>query len=450
MENTADAAKRLWNLCNVLRDDGITYHQYISELTLILFFKLASQLGVEADIPAQYRWSSLLTLSGSDLLSTFKESIKYLGDSPNNTIREMFAENQTSLRNPRSLQKILYGIDGIRWSEIASSSIGEMYESLIGRNAQESRYGAGQYFTPRALVEAIVKVHNPDPADSVYDPAAGTAGFLVVAGIQSRENFGEQCDLYGNELVHEVQRMAQMNLHLHNLRAELQNRDTLLRPLGDKQYSLCLTNPPFGIRGDSDPQLQDGLIFPTSNKQLAFLQHIFSCLEDNGRAAVIIPDNVLFEAGTAAAVRTYILDNFNLHTMLRLPPGIFYATGVKTSVLFFSRTRPTRDIWVYDLRLADQSFTRKHPISAPDLEEFVECYRQSEPTKRCETERFTRHSRHELRYLEDRLDLLGAPAGASQQNSAKATLGTIARELDQAATAVKALQALLDKAGTLD
>ncbi len=450
MEGTADAAKRLWNLCNVLRDDGITYHQYISELTLILFFKLASQLGVESDIPIEYRWSSLLARSGDDLLSTFKDSIKTLGDSPNTTIRGMFSGNQTSLRNPRSLQKILRGIDTIRWSQIAPSSIGDIYESLLARNAQESRYGAGQYFTPRALVEAIVQVHNPNPKDSLYDPAAGTAGFLVAAGVQAKKSFGEQCALYGNELVREVQRMAQMNLHLHDLRADIQAYDTLSLPLGEKHYSLCLTNPPFGIRSDLDPQQQNVLMFPTSNKQLAFLQHIFACLAHNGQAAVIVPDNVLFETGVASAIRTHILDNFNLHTLLRLPPGIFYATGVKTSVLFFSRTRPTEEIWVYDLRSRDQSFTRKRPIGAADLEDFIDSFRSPPPVKRSQTAFFTKYSRSELRDMDDRLDLLGAPTGEPRQGSARATLATIAWELDQAATAAKALKALLDKAGKVD
>ena len=314
MEGTADAAKRLWNLCNVLRDDGITYHQYISELTLILFFKLASQLGVESDIPAEFRWSALLPRSGDELLSTFKYSIKVLADSRNNTIREMFVENETKIRNPRSLERIIHGIDAIDWSSIAPSSIGDIYESLIDRNAQESRYGAGQYFTPRALVEAIVQVHSPRPKDSVYDPAAGTAGFLVSAGIQAKRRFGEQCALYGNELVREVQRMAQMNLHLHRLNASLQNTNTLSMPLGQRRYSLCLTNPPFGIRSDLDRHQQSNLMYPTSNKQLAFLQHIIACLEVSGRAAVIVPDNVLFETGVAGSVRTHILDNFNLHS----------------------------------------------------------------------------------------------------------------------------------------
>lgn len=450
MEGTADAAKRLWNLCNVLRDDGITYHQYISELTLILFFKLASQLGVESDIPAEFRWSALLPRSGDELLSTFKYSIKVLADSRNNTIREMFVENETKIRNPRSLERIIHGIDAIDWSSIAPSSIGDIYESLIDRNAQESRYGAGQYFTPRALVEAIVQVHSPRPKDSVYDPAAGTAGFLVSAGIQAKRRFGEQCALYGNELVREVQRMAQMNLHLHRLNASLQNTNTLSMPLGQRRYSLCLTNPPFGIRSDLDRHQQSNLMYPTSNKQLAFLQHIIACLEVSGRAAVIVPDNVLFETGVAGSVRTHILDNFNLHSILRLPPGIFYASGVKTSVLFFSRTRPTRETWVYDLRSRDHTFTRKRPIRATDLQDFIDSFGSNSIAKRKETEHFRRYSRRMLQDMEDRLDILGAPMGESRQSNARTTLATIARELDQATAAAKSLQTLLDRADRVD
>lgn len=450
MEDAADAAKRLWNLCNVLRDDGITYHQYISELTLILFFKLANQLGVESDIPVEFRWSSLLAVSGDELLSIFKDSIKVLADSRNGTIREMFVDNETRIRSPRSLGRIIHGIDATDWSKIAPSSLGDIYESLIDRNAQESRYGAGQYFTPRALVEAIVQVHNPRPKDSVYDPAAGTAGFLVSAGIQAKKSFGEQCALYGNELVSEVHRMAQMNLHLHRLDASLKNNNTLSMPLGQRHYTLCLTNPPFGIRSDLDRHQQSNLMYPTSNKQLAFLQHIIACLDVRGRAAVIVPDNVLFETGVTSLVRTHILNNFNLHTILRLPTGIFYATGVKTSVLFFSRTRPTRETWVYDLRSREHTFTRKRPIRVSDLQDFIENFRSGGTIKRRETEYFRRYTRRELQDMEDRLDILGIPLGETRQSNARTMLATIARELDQASTAAKALQTLLDRADRVD
>jgi type I restriction enzyme M protein len=449
VESTAAAAKRLWGLCNVLRDDGITYHQYISELTLILFFKLANQLGIEGDIPTDYRWTSLVTLEGERLLATFQDAIKVLANSPNQSVSALFIDNKTSIRNGTSLERLVHGIDAIDWHDIEPSSLGDIYESLIDRNAQESRYGAGQYFTPRALVEAMVRVMAPTREDSVYDPAAGTAGFLVAAGIHAVDASGQQCGLRGNELVHEVQRMGLMNLHLHGLKAELANVDTLSLPLVQEKYSLCLSNPPFGIRSDLNPMQRSHLMFPTSNKQLSFLQHIYSCMRVGGRTAAVFPDNVLFEAGVAAAIRTYLLDNFNLHTLLRLPTGIFYATGVKTSVLFFSRTGPTRETWVYDLRFGNNGFTRKRPLAIDDLTDFITSFGPDPmgSSPRTMSSHFRSISRSTLRDLDDRLDVVGVPAPESRHGSATATLEMISRELDQAAAAAKELQIMLEQAG---
>jgi type I restriction enzyme M protein len=452
VESTTAAAKRLWTLCNVLRDDGVTYHQYISELTLILFFKLANQFDIESDIPSSYRWESLVNLFGEALLATFKDAIKLLANSPNETVRAMFVDNNTSIRNPTSLARLIHGIDAIDWQNLEPSSIGDIYESLIDRNAQESRYGAGQYFTPRALVEAMVRLTAPVADDSVYDPAAGTAGFLVAAGIHSINTSGQQCALEGNELVREVQRMGQMNLHLHRLKASLKNVDTLSLSPTRGQYSLCLSNPPFGIRSDLNPVQQEQLMFPTSNKQLGFLQHIYSCLQPGGRAAAVVPDNVLFETGTAEAIRTHLLDNFNLHTLLRLPTGIFYATGVRTSVLFFSRTGPTQETWVYDLRFGNSGFTRKHPLGVEDLEDFISNF-GADPmgaSRRRETSNFHKFSRSALREFGDRLDIVGTPVAVSRPSSATATLEMISRELDQAAAAAKVLQAMLDRTGRVE
>jgi type I restriction enzyme M protein len=449
VENTAGVAKRLWTLCNVLRDDGITYHQYISELTLILFFKLADQLGVESDIPAQYRWQALIKISESELLDAFKEAIYKLGLSRNQTIRDLFANNETRIRRPESLERLVHEIDKIDWQSIEPSSIGDIYESLIDRNAQESRYGAGQYFTPRALVDAMVKVMAPTDRDSVYDPAAGTAGFLIAAGLHAQGSSAKSCALKGNELVTEVHRLGQMNLHLHGLQADFDNADTLAVPPEANKYSLCLSNPPFGIRSDLNPTQREHLKFATSNKQLNFLQHIYSSLAPGGRAAVVVPDNVLFENGTASAIRTFLLDNYNLHTILRLPTGIFYATGVKTSVLFFSRTDETRVTWVYDLRLGRSGFTRRRPLEIDDLSGFIESFGPDPmgTASRNKTPEFQRFSRDALRDSEDRLDILGRSSEAPRNTTAAASLDMITRELDQASAAAKALQAILERAG---
>lgn len=452
MESTASAAKRLWTLCNVLRDDGITYHQYISELTLILFFKLAAQLGLEDSIPLEYRWANLKTLSGDALLDTFRESIGALAESRNQPVRGMFQDNKTTIRSGVSLERLLRGIDTIEWNNFEPSDIGEIYESLIGRNAQESRYGAGQYFTPRALVAAMVQVTKPDRRDSVYDPAAGTAGFLVAAGLHARRNSGQQCDLIGNELVPEVLRMAQMNLHLHGLDADMRQVDTLSRDPHLERHTLCLSNPPFGMRSDLNPTQRDKLAFLTNNKQLNFLQHIYTSLNVGARAAAVVPDNVLFESGVAESIRQYLLDNFNLHTLLRLPTGIFYATGVKTSVLFFAKTGSTDATWVYDLRFGNNGFTRRRPLVEDDLSDFVERFGPNKDgsSSRSESACFQRFSRASMKALDDRLDLIGTPRSETRHGPASVTLEMIARELEQAASATRELQAMLDRVGKVE
>lgn len=452
MDITADAAKRLWTLCNVLRDDGITYNEYISELTLLLFFKLASQLGVERDIPQEYQWSRLTQLNGDQLLKTYFDAIDYLGSSQQSKLRSIFARSSSNIRNPASLARLLDGIESIDWQSLGHNSIGDIYESLIDKNAQESRYGSGQYFTPRALVNAIVSVSRPAPSETVYDPAAGTGGFLVAAGLYVRAEYSESCKLHGVELVPEVSRLGQMNLHLHDLEGSLDTADALSLDPKRIQWSVCLTNPPFGIKSDLNPRQQAHLQFPTNNKQLCFLQHIYSSLEEGGRAAVVVPDNVLYEAGVAGQIRTYLLDNFSLHTMLRLPTGIFYATGVKTSVLFFSRTGPTDKLWIYDLRLQKTRFTKKNPLTARDLIDFVHQYGPDPlgSIGRVPTKDFQVFSRAQVANAADRLDLLGQAASGAAQSSPSAMLEIISRELEQATSAVKDLQAILERAGNVD
>jgi type I restriction enzyme M protein len=452
VDRTADATKRLWTLCNVLRDDGITYNEYISELTLILFFKLASQLGVEQDIPSQYQWSSQVKLTGGSLLDTYVDALEALANSTRPALRTIFEGSSTNIKNAASLARLLAGIDSIDWQGLGHDSIGEIYESLIDKNAQESRYGAGQYFTPRALVNAMVTVSKPIPGDSLYDPAAGTAGFLVAAGLYSRSQYSKSCGLVGNELVRDVSRLGQMNLHLHGLDASLDTADALALDPTRQQHSLCLTNPPFGIKSDLNPRQQAYLQFPTSNKQLCFLQHIYSSLAPGGRAAVVVPDNVLYESGIAEQIRTHLLDNFNLHTMLRLPTGIFYATGVKTSVLFFARTEPTANTWIYDLRAQKPNFTKKRPLAADDLADFVACY-GPDPlgcVERAPSAHYQAFSRQDIRASDDRLDLLGQSTDGPAHSSPSAMLEVIARELEQATSAVTDLKEILGRAGAVD
>jgi type I restriction enzyme M protein len=435
-----------------LRDDGITYHEYISEISLILFFRLANILGVESEIPERYRWNRLRAMHEPELLVTYQDALHSLADSRDYQIAGIFRGSSTSLRSGLPLSRLIEGIDGIDWQRIASSSVGDIYESLIAKNAQESRYGSGQYFTPRAVVEAMVEVTKPQSGENVFDPAAGTAGFLVAAGLYTSKGDGKQCALTGNELVPEVSRLARMNLYLHGLKSDVQPLDSLSEDPRDRQYEVCLTNPPFGIRGDLSAYRNFTLQIPTNNKQLGFLQHIYSGLREQGsRAAVVVPDNVLFESGAAAAIRTHLLDNFNLHTILRLPTGIFYATGVRTSVLFFARTHPTDNIWVYDLRRAG-GFTKKRPLEIGNLRHFIECYGDDPfgDSKREETPDFTAYERQSLRGLDDRLDINSTISDGGSSGSPTTALELIAAELESASAAVRELQELLSRVGTVD
>ena len=452
MQVTADVTRRLWALCNVLRDDGITYHEYITELTLILFFRLADLLDVESAIPRQYRWSSLRDLDPQDLLITYREALTELAVSDNPKIRAIFQDSRSQIRNATSLARLVVGIDTIDWQQLAPSSLGDLYEGLIVKNAQESRYGAGQYFTPRALVDAIVRVCKPNSRDIAYDPAAGTAGFLVAAGVFSAESGPTQCVLQGTELVRDVYRLAQMNLHLHRLQAQLDLDDALTKDPSEVGGTLCLTNPPFGVRGDLNPLQTSHLQFPTSNKQLSFLQHVYSGLDSEARASIVVPDNVLFETGIAASIRTHLLDTYNLHTILRLPAGIFYATGVKTSVLFFSNAGSTEVTWVYDLRSVNGAYTKKKPFEAGELEDFIEVY-GADPYgtgSRRESQIFTPYTRSDIHELSDRLDLANVNHAPVSATTPAAALELIANELEQAVAAVKELQAVLARVDSVD
>lgn len=445
MEPTADVAKRLWALCSVLRDDGITYHEYISELSQLLFLYLASILGVQDSIPQPYQWRSLINSSEDAILNSYQEALKNLSASSNPIIRSIFVDSKSDIRTGASLLRIMRGIDTMSWGNANSHSIGDIYESLIEKNAQESRYGAGQYFTPRAVVEAIVAVTKPRSGDTVYDPAAGTGGFLISAGLYALKHDRAQCNLSGYELVRDVERMAQMNLHLHGLQASMRTEDSLAINPAHNQYSLCLSNPPFGVKAGLSNKQLELLDFPTNNKQLAFLQHVYKSLAPNGRAAVIVPDNVLFESGQAASVRKHLLDHFNLHTILRLPTGIFYATGIRTSVLFFSKRSSTENMWIYDLRNINSSFTKRRQISTEHLEDFIATY-GADPlglSKRSSSLTFQPFHRSEIQASQDRLDLLHSTTGDSPDSSPLARLDTMAGELEQAAIAIKNLQQLL-------
>lgn len=346
---TQEIVSRLWNLCNVLRDDGITYHQYVTELTYILFLKMAKETGAESQMPEDYRWDRLTTQSGIELKKFYKELLNYLGENCAGRVREIYQGATTNIDEPKNLEKIITTIDGLDWFSAREEGLGNLYEGLLEKNANEKKSGAGQYFTPRVLIDIMTRLVKPQPKERCNDPACGTFGFMIAAHQYVADQTDEFFDLdadtaaferggafTGTELVHDTHRLALMNARLHDMEGEITLGDTLSNlGKGMKGYDVVLTNPQFGTKKGGERATRDDFTFPTSNKQLNFLQHIYRSLKADGkaRAAVVLPDNVLFADGEGEKIRIDLMDKCNLHTVLRLPTGIFYAQGVKTNVL---------------------------------------------------------------------------------------------------------------------
>ena len=328
---TQEIVSKLWNLCNVLRDDGITYHQYVTELTYILFLKMAKETGAESQIPEGYRWDVLKAKSGVELKKFYKELLNHLGENCTGRVREIYQGSATNIDEPKNLEKIITTIDGLDWFSAREEGLGNLYEGLLEKNANEKKSGAGQYFTPRVLIDVMTRLVKPQP--------------------------GERCN-DGKEM---------------------------------KGYDVVLTNPPFGTKKGGERATRDDFTFPTSNKQLNFLQHIYRSLNTDGkaRAAVVLPDNVLFADGDGERIRKDLMEKCNLHTILRLPTGIFYAQGVKTNVLFFTRGKTdkdnTKEVWIYDLRNDMPSFGKTNPLKKEDFDDFVACYADGDLSARKET-----------------------------------------------------------------
>lgn len=403
--NTQEIVSKLWNLCNVLRDDGITYHQYVTELTYILFLKMAKETGAETQIPAAYRWDVLTSKSGIELKKYYKELLDHLGENCTGRVREIYQGAATNIDEPKNLEKIITTIDGLDWYSAREEGLGNLYEGLLEKNANEKKSGAGQYFTPRVLIDVMTHLMKPQPGERCNDPACGTFGFMIAASQYVREltddffeldaetaRFEKEEAFTGCELVHDTHRLALMNAMLHDIDGQITLGDTLSN-VGKsmKGYNLVLTNPPFGTKKGGERATRDDFTFPTSNKQLNFLQHIYRSLKTDGksRAAVVLPDNVLFADGDGERIRKDLMDKCNLHTILRLPTGIFYAQGVKTNVLFFTRGQTdknnTKEVWIYDLRSDMPSFGKTNPLKKEHFEEFVQCYADGDLEKRKET-----------------------------------------------------------------
>ncbi len=390
-------AAKLWNLCNVLRDDGVTYHQYLNELTFILFIKLSEIKGFEDQLPEEYRWSKLKNIKDNkELFDTYRELLATVSSKSDNVnIREIFTNANTTLRKPVNLRTLVSAIDELDWyEEHDRDMMGDIYEDLLERNAGEKKSGAGQYFTPRPLINVMVELVAPKLGERWNDPACGTFGFPISINqyllhkydykysvSDKVRSFQENEALSGVELVQDAHRLALMNAKLHGLDSTIYLNDTLTEfGKGLKGFDGVLANPPFGTKKGGERPTRDDFTYPTSNKQLNFLQHIYRSLHKKGgaRAAVVLPDNVLFEDGDGAKIRRDLMDKCNLHTILRLPTGIFYAQGVKTNVLFFERatteTGNTQQIWFYDMRTNMPTYGKRTPFNRSAFDGFIKAY----------------------------------------------------------------------------
>lgn len=409
--NNQEIVQKLWNECNVLRDDGVSYQDYITELTYLLFLKMSKEQNQEEDIPVNLRWDALVAQEGINLMNFYRQLLLDLGNPnkvPNPKINSIYRNAATSIDKPANLEKIIKDIDGLDWYSAREEGLGELYEGLMEKNANEVKSGAGQYFTPRVLINSMVKMTKPELGERMNDPAAGTFGFMVAADQYLKDKYEEYIDLddeqikfqreeafSGMELVPNTHRLAMMNEYLHEIDGRLEQGDSL-SSAGKwmKNFDVVLTNPPFGTKkgGKIEESLgRDDVTFPTSNKQLNFLQIIYRSLKNDGkaRAAVVVPDNVLFADGVGEKIRLDLLDKCNVHTILRLPTGIFYAQGVQTNVLFFTRGESdhdnTKETWIYDMRHQMRSFGKRNPLNPKDFEEFEKLFEVDDRSKRKET-----------------------------------------------------------------
>lgn len=408
---TEDIVQKLWNYCKVLRDDGLSYGDYVEQLTYLLFLKMSNErthppYDQTSIVPAQWGWQSLLKKDGDELFDHYRHALEALGNEKG-LLGLIFNKSQNKFQDPAKLRRLIVDlIDKENWSMMSADVKGDAYEGLLEKNAQDTKSGAGQYFTPRPLIAAMVAVVNPQPGETICDPACGTGGFLLVAHdhlvsrnpnlTRDQKKRLKEGTFTGVELVQSVARLCAMNLLLHGIGSQESEPIEVTDSLGanpGNRFDLVLANPPFGKKGaftivgedgkaskEKESYERDDFWATTSNKQLNFVQHIKTLLKINGRAAVVVPDNVLFEGGAGETIRRKLLYECDVHTLLRLPTGLFYAQGVKANVLFFekkaaSETPWTKQLWIYDLR-TNMHFTLKtNPLQRKDLDEFVECYK---------------------------------------------------------------------------
>jgi type I restriction enzyme M protein len=467
---TTDIVSKLWNLCTLLREDGVTYHQYVTELTFLLFLKMMKEQKREAALPKGYRWDDLNALEGVEQLDFYKRLLLELGKASNKLVRDIYENAGTTLKKPKTLAALVKAFDDIDIFGNDKENLGDLYEGLLEKNAAEVKSGAGQYFTPRPLVRTMVEVIKPQAGEMVQDPAAGTAGFLIEADryVKGRtdnlfdlkaeqQTFQKKRALYGMELVDEARRLALMNMLLHDIEGDLRPGDTL-SPLGAQlpKADVILTNPPFGTKAGGGKPSRDDFTFPTSNKQLAFLEHVYRGLKPGGRAAIVVPDNVLFEDNVGREIRTDLMDKCDLHTVLRLPTGIFYAQGVKTNVLFFTRGTTdkgnTKAVWFFDMRANMPSFGKRTPLTQEHFADFIKAFGDSPhgSSKRKdqgEEGRFRRFTRDAIQERADNLDVAWlkdeSHTDADDLPEPEVVLAEIRARLDGAVLAVRDLEEAL-------
>ena len=421
MANEAtNIVQRLWNYCHVLRDDGVSYGDYVEQLTYLLFLKMADEqtrppFEKPSTIPGGYDWPSLAGKDGDELELHYRHILEELGKETG-LLGVIFRKAQNKIQDPAKLRRLITMIDSETWVGLGIDVKGEIYEGLLQKNAEDIKSGAGQYFTPRMLIKAMVKVMRPEPGMTIADPACGTGGFFLATHDyissypldRDQKRFLKLNTFKGWEIVDSAARLCVMNLYLHGIGGEdspVKVADSLISDPGQR-FDIVLTNPPFGrkssitiVNGEGKGSRsaltyeRDDFWASTSNKQLNFLQHVKTLLKINGRAAIVVPDNVLFEAGAGETLRRKLLAECDVHTLLRLPTGVFYAQGVKANVLFFDRKpgseKPwTEKLWIYDLRTNKHFTLKENPIRFEDLQDFVDCYHPENRHHRAETERF--------------------------------------------------------------
>ena len=465
--NEQTLTKKVWTLATTLAGQGIGFTDYITQLTYLLFLKMDDEnvkmFGEDSAIPEGYRWEDLTNLDGLDLVKQYENTLEKLSQEQN-LIGTIYTKAQNKIDKPVYLKKVITLINGESWLVMDGDVKGAIYESILEKNGQDKKSGAGQYFTPRSLIKAMVDVTNPQIGETVCDPACGTGGFLLAAydhmkpqsADRGKQDFLKNNALHGYDNTALVVTLASMNLYLHGIgtdRSPIICQDSLEKT-PSVLVDVILANPPFGTRpsGSVDIDRQDFYV-ETKNNQLNFLQHMMVMLKNGGRAAVVLPDNVLFEGGAGETIRKELLKNFNLHTILRLPTGIFYAQGVKANVLFFTKGTSTKDIWFFDYRTGIKHTLATNPMQRHHLDEFVECYKTGNINARTETYdaetnpngRWRKYSVEEvLKRDKTSLDISWIKFG---DDDANLTLGelmtTIQQKSDNISKAVAELQALI-------